>query len=143
MSRTPMGSTLVELALTTALLGIVMAIAIPSVRTIIDRMSVRAAKQDVVLALWSARNAAAFRGDYTRLIVDAARGRLRVVVGGDTVFSRDLTSRRGVAVAVTRDTIVYSPTGLGWGAANTRIIVSRGRRADTVTTSRLGRVAFE
>jgi Tfp pilus assembly protein FimT len=136
------GGTLLELVLTMALMGVVMAIAIPSVSTILDRMSVRAAKQDVVLALWAARNIASARGDYASFVVDPVHGRVRVVSGADTVFARNLTAQRGVAVAATRDSITYSPTGLGWGAANTRIIVSRGRRADTVTTSRLGRVSF-
>jgi Tfp pilus assembly protein FimT len=142
MTNPPRGALLVELVLTLALLGIVMSIAIPSLRTIVDRMNVRGAKQDVVLALWAARNAATVRGDFASFVVDARSGRMRVVSGRDTVFSRDLTARRGVAVDVTRDSITYAATGLGWGPANTRIIVSRGRRADTVTTSRLGRVSF-
>lgn len=142
MARTREGSTLVELVLTMALLGLVLSIAIPSIRTTLDRMSVRAAKHDVVRALWAARNVASTRGDYASFVVDAAAGRVQVVSGTDTVFARDLTARRGVAIAVTRDSITYAPTGLGWGAANTRIIVSRGQRAETVTTSRLGRVSF-
>jgi Tfp pilus assembly protein FimT len=136
------GGMLIELVLTLVLLGIVMAIAIPNVRTIVDEMSVRGARQDVVLGLWAARNAASVRGDFASFVVNAAEGRVRVVTGSDTVFSRDLASRRGVVVAVTRDSITYAPTGIGWGAANTRIVVSRGHRADTITTSRLGRVAF-
>lgn len=134
-------STLVELVLTLAMMGIVAAIAIPNLQTIVDRMSVRAAAQDVVLGLWAARNVAAMRGDYARFVVDASTGRVQVVVGLDTVFARELTLKRGVSVTVTRDSVTYAPTGMGYGAANTTIIVSRGRRADTVTTSRLGRVA--
>ncbi len=135
-------STLVELVLTLVLMGIVTAIAVPNVRTILDRMSVRAATQDVVLGLWAARNVAAMRGNYASFIVDSKAGRVRVMSGGDTVFIRDLSGRRGVKVSVSRDSITYSPTGIGYGAANTRIVVSRGRRADTITTSRLGRVSF-
>jgi Tfp pilus assembly protein FimT len=136
------GAVLVELALTLALLGVVAAIAVPSLRTTLDRLQARAARQDVVLALWAARNAASTRGDFASLIVDAAAGRVRVVSGADTLFARDLAARRGVTLSVTRDSITYAATGLGWGAANTRIIVARGRFADTVTTSRLGRVSY-
>jgi Tfp pilus assembly protein FimT len=136
------GALLLELVLTLALVGVVMAVAVPSLRTIIDRMSVTGATHDVVLGLWAARNAATMRGDYASFVVDAARGRVRVLSGNDTLFVRDLAASRGVTVAVTRDSITYAPTGLGYGAANTRIIVSRGRRADTITTSRLGRVSF-
>ncbi len=144
MSDTPSrdGSTLFELILTLVMLGIVAALAVPSARTVMDRLGVRAATHDVVLALWAARNVAAARGEHASVVVDAAAGRVRVVAGGDIVFARDIRARHGVTVSVTRDSITYAPTGIGYGAANTRIIVSRGRRADTVTTSRLGRVAF-
>lgn len=135
-------STLVELVLTLAMLGIVASVAVPSARTILDRMSVRGATQDVVLGLWAARNAATLRGDFASFVVDARAGRVRVVAGGDTVFTRDLTGRRGVSVTVTRDSVTYAPTGMGFGAANTTIVVSRGARAATITTSRLGRVSF-
>lgn len=134
--------TLVELVLTLVMMGVIAAISIPNLQTIADRMSVRAATQDVVLGLWAARNVAAMRGDYASFVVDGKSGRVQVVVGADTVFARELTLKRGVTVRVTRDSITYAPTGLGYGAANTRIIVSRGRRADTVTTSRLGRVSY-
>lgn len=135
------GGTLIELALTLAMLAVVLAVAVPSVRTILDRLGVRGARQDVVLGLWAARSVATTRGQFASFHLDTT-GRLRVVTAGDTVFARDLIARRGVRVDVTRDSISYAPTGMGWGAANTRIVVSRGRRADTVTTSRLGRVAF-
>lgn len=135
------GSTLVELILTMALMGIVAAIAIPSIVTMTDRMKVLGARQDVVLGLWAARNAASTRGDFASFVLHA-NGDLHVIAGTDTVFRRQLVANRGVEVDVTRDSITYAPTGMGYGAANTRIVVSRGRRADTVTTSRLGRVSF-
>lgn len=135
------GSTLVELVLTLAMMGAVAAIAIPSIVTMTDRMKVLGARQDVVLGLWAARNAAATRGDFASFVLHP-NGELAVIAGADTVFRRNLVASRGVAVMVTRDSITYAPTGIGYGAANTRIVVSRGRRADTITTSRLGRVAF-
>ena len=134
-------NTLIELVFTLALLGIALAVAVPNVRTIADRLSVRAATQDVVLALWAARNVAAMRGENASFVVEAAAGRVRVLAGVDTVLTRDLAGRRGVRVSVTRDSIAYAPTGLGVGAANTTIVIARGRRADTITTSRLGRVS--
>ncbi|MDA1080139.1 MAG: hypothetical protein O2973_00460 [Gemmatimonadetes bacterium] len=135
-------STLIELVLTMVMIGIVAAIAVPNLRTIIDRMNVRAATQDVVLGLWAARNIATTRGEYASFVVDSKAGRVRVISGGDTVFVRDIAGRRGVNVAVTRDSVTYAPTGIGYGAANTRIVLSRGKRSHTVTTSRLGRVSF-
>jgi Tfp pilus assembly protein FimT len=134
------GSTLVELVLTLALLCIVAALAVPSVLTIADRLSVRAAAHDVVLGLGAARAAAVRYGEVVQFVADARRGRVSVVAGADTLFARDLAARHRVRLAATRESVTYAPTGLGWGAANTTIIVSRGRRADTITTSRLGRV---
>ena len=136
------GTFLVELVLTLAIIGIVLAIAVPSVRTTMDRMNRKSATHDVILALWAARNAATMRGEYVSFVVDAPNGRVRVVSGADTIFSRDLAARRGVQLDVTRDSITYAPTGVGYGAANTRIVVSRGGKSDTITTSRLGRVSF-
>lgn len=136
------GTLLLELALTCALVGIVAAIAVPNVRAIRDRYGVRSARQDVVLGLWAARRAATMRGTNASFIVDARTARVRVLADSDTVFSRDLATLHGVTVSVTRDSVTYGPTGLGYGAANTRIVVARGGRADTITTSRLGRVSF-
>jgi hypothetical protein len=36
--------------------------------------------------------------------------------------------------------MVYDPRGLGFGAANLSLVLSRGDAADTLTVSRLGRV---
>lgn len=140
--NTRTGALLLELILTMTLLGIVMTVAVPSLQAMIERMSVKGATHDVVLGLWAARNAAIMRGVYASFVVDSKSGRVRVVSGGDTLFARDLTATRGVKVDVSRASITYGPTGMGYGAANTRIVVSRGQRADTITTSRLGRVSF-
>lgn len=133
---------LIELLLTVALMGIIAGVTVQSMRKTMDRMNRKGATHDVVLGLWAARNAATMRGEYVSFVVDAPNGRLRVVAGKDTIFSRDLAARRGVQIDVTRDSITYAPTGVGYGAANTRIVVSRGGKSDTITTSRMGRVSF-
>ncbi|MCC7195907.1 MAG: prepilin-type N-terminal cleavage/methylation domain-containing protein [Gemmatimonadaceae bacterium] len=135
-------NTLIELVVTLALLAIAAAVAVPNIVTIVDRLNVRAAAHEVTLGLWTARNAASMRGENVQVTIDAGTGRIHALAGDDTIFTRDLTRRRGVRLAVTRTSIAYAPTGLGIGAANTTIVVTRGRRADTVTTSRLGRVAI-
>ena len=136
------GTMLLELLLTMALLAIVAAVTVPGIVTTTDRLGAIGARHDVVLALWAARHAAITRGANASLVVDASAGRVQVVCAGDTVFARNVTAGRKATIAVTRDSITYAPTGLGYGAANTRIIVARGRWADTITTSRLGRVSF-
>jgi Tfp pilus assembly protein FimT len=130
----------VELLLAAVVLGILCAIAIPRTVAMVDMMQLRGARQDVVIALAVARATAARQGSYVGLVADSASGHVRVSAGGPPVFDRDLRSRRGVRLTASRDSITFAPGGLGYGAANTTIVVSRGGRSDTITTSRLGRV---
>ena len=60
--------------------------------------------------------------------------------GGELLYERDLARAHGVRLDVTRESVTFAPTGLGWGAANTTVVVSRGGRSDTIVTSRLGRM---
>jgi prepilin-type N-terminal cleavage/methylation domain-containing protein len=134
------GFTLIELLVALALAGLLAAIAVPSALASLDRLGVRGASQDVVLALAAARAAAQRRGDYASFVADPRTGRVRAVCMGETVFERDVARSRGVRLEATRESITFGPTGMGWGAANTTIIVTRGGSADTIVTSRLGRV---
>jgi prepilin-type N-terminal cleavage/methylation domain-containing protein len=134
------GATLLELALVMAIIGILSAIAVPRCAALIDVFGVRGASQDVVLALAAARRVAIMHGDYATFLADPRQGRVSVVSAGDTIFRRDVAGARGVRLEATRESVTFAPTGLGWGAANTTIIVRRGARADTIVTSRLGRV---
>lgn len=129
-----------ELTVVLALLAILTTLAVPRAAGVVDRFSVRSATQDVVLGLAAARAAATRRGDYASFIADPRAGRVRVISSGEVLFERDLARRRGVRLEATRESVTFAPTGLGWGAANTTIVVSRGGRADTITTSRLGRL---
>ena len=134
------GVTIVELLITLAVLGVLSSIAVPRAATLVDRISVRGATQDVVLAIAAARAAAARRGAYASFVADPRTGRLRVVSGGETLLERDVLKSRGVRLEASRESVTFAPGGLGWGAANTTVIVSRGTRSDTIVMSRLGRV---
>lgn len=140
MSYPRRGTTIVELALTLAVLGVLTSIAVPRAATLVDRVSVRGATQDVVLALAAARAASSRRGAYASFVADTRTGHLRVVSGGETLFDRDELHTRGVKLEASRESVTFAPGGLGWGAANTTVIVSRGTRSDTIVMSRLGRV---
>jgi hypothetical protein len=63
-----------------------------------------------------------------------------VHAGADTLRRLHLRARHGVRLSASRDTMAYAPPGVGHGAANLRVILTRGRAADTVVVSRLGRV---
>ena len=75
-----------------------------------------------------------------RVVVDEALSVVRVEADTQTLHRRDLSALHHVTLRATRDTVTYAPTGLGWGLANTTIVVARGARAESVTVSRLGRV---
>lgn len=138
--RTRDGTTIVELALTVVLLGIMSAVGLPRARAALDRLSVRAAKQDVSFALTAARSAATRRGDYAAFVANPRNGHVQVLIAGETVFDRELIQRRGVTITASRESVTYAPNGLGYGAGNTTIVLQRGGAADTIVTSRLGRV---
>jgi prepilin-type N-terminal cleavage/methylation domain-containing protein len=134
------GMTMVELLVMVAILGVLAAIAVPRAVMAVDRLSVRGATQDVVLTLAAARAAASRRGAYASFVADTRRGRVRAVSGGEVLVERDLAQLRGIKLEASRESVTFAPGGLGWGAANTTVIVSRGGRSDTVVMSRLGRV---
>src|SRR5437879_9379421 len=46
----------------------------------------------------------------------------------------------GVALEVSNPVVVFGPTGMGWGASNTKIVLRRGSQVETITVSRVGRV---
>jgi Tfp pilus assembly protein FimT len=134
------GTTVAELLLTLALLGALTSIAVPRAASLVDRVSVKGATQDVELALGAARAASSRRGAYASFVADTRSGHLRVVSGGEILLDRDVLRLHGVKLEATRESVTFAPGGLGWGAANTTVIVSRGARSDTVVMSRLGRV---
>lgn len=134
------GHTLIELAMALAIMAILLGIAAPRLGTLRDRASVRSAATELMAILSSARRAAMLRSTGAMVVIDEGRSTASVIVGADTILAHDAGSELGVTITATRDTVLYGPSGRGWGASNTSIIVARGRWADTIFVSRLGRV---
>lgn len=131
--------------MTLVLAAVLLGLAAPPLRGLRDRAEVTSATADVVAMLATARAAAVARGERVQVEIAAARGALVVIAGvddarRDTVRTLALTGEGGVRLAVTRPRIVYTPTGMGYGASNTSIVLARGASVETVTVSRLGRV---
>jgi Tfp pilus assembly protein FimT len=133
------GTTLVELMVVCTLITVAAGLAFPRAHAILDGLRVRQAAHEVSGALMLTRAAAIRRGERARVIVDRAAATIRVEAGTDTLLRRDLRRMHHVTLRASRDTITYAPTGLGWGLANSTIVVSIGVRAETVTVARLGR----
>jgi prepilin-type N-terminal cleavage/methylation domain-containing protein len=134
------GHTLIELAIALAIIAILLGIAAPRLGTLRDRASVQSASTEIAAILSSARRAAMLRSTAAMVVIDEGRSTASVIVGADTLLAHDAGSELGVTITATRDTVVYGPSGRGWGASNTSIVVARGRWADTIFVSRLGRV---
>jgi prepilin-type N-terminal cleavage/methylation domain-containing protein len=134
------GHTLIEIAIALAIMAILLSMAAPRLGTLRDRASVRSATTEIVAVLSSARRVAMLRSSSTMVVIDEARSVASIIVAADTVLAHDVGSELGVTITATRDTILYGPSGRGWGASNTSIVLARGEWADTVFVSRLGRV---
>jgi prepilin-type N-terminal cleavage/methylation domain-containing protein len=135
------GFTMIEMLVVLFVGGIILALAIPPWAGWRDRAVVHRAAAELASFYHTARYAAVLRAQQVRVEFDAAV--LRAVYEGasDSVFLEQAgPARLGVAFTASRPTIRIAPTGLGWGAANTRLVVTRGTAADTLTTSRLGRL---
>ena len=131
--------TLLELLLAVAIAGLLLGLAVPSARRLLDGIHARAAASDVVTLLAVARHTATYRGTRTAVHLDSSDATLLVHVGRDTIAVRRLRNIHGVTLHATRDSLAYSATGRGHGGANATIVLARGQAAETVWVSRLGR----
>ncbi len=136
----PRGFTLFELVLVLTLVGVVTSIAVPGIARARDRAAVHGATSALVSALADARHQSLRWQRRTAIRFDTAAARAVVHAGTDTLERVELRALFQVSLDATRDSIAFYPTGLGYGAANTRLIVARGIAAETVTVSRAGRV---
>ncbi len=133
------GATLVEQLWLLMLSGVLAAIAMTSGTALFASLDVAMAAQETVDLLALARDHAIATGDRTAVRFDAAGTRVVVHVGPDTIAVGDFHGS-GLTLEATRDSLSYAPSGLGVGAANLRLVLTRSARADTITVSRLGRV---
>jgi prepilin-type N-terminal cleavage/methylation domain-containing protein len=134
------GFTLLELTLSLAIVGVVSTFALPLLSRTRDRAAVHGATSALTSALADGRHLALRLQRRTAVRFDTVQVGVIVHAGSDTLVLAPLGTLFSVSLASSRDSIAFYPTGLGYGAANTRLIVSRGAAAETVTVSRAGRV---
>ncbi len=134
------GATLIELSIVLALVSALLAITIPRAAGFLDVIAVRGAVTEIESLFSIARHAAISRGAQSRLSIDPAFGEITVGVGTELIRRRELRATHGVTLSTNRTSMTYSPIGVGYGAANFSLVVSRRAAADTIIISRLGRV---
>jgi prepilin-type N-terminal cleavage/methylation domain-containing protein len=133
------GMTFIEVSITVGILGVMAGLIFPRFGSYRDRIAVDAATSSTMSLLATARHAALRRATRTAVHLDSIRGTVFIIAGIDTLEQRPLREVHRVEFSSSRDSIAFAPSGLGYGAANTQIIVSRGVAADTISVSRLGR----
>ncbi|MBL0169589.1 MAG: GspH/FimT family pseudopilin [Gemmatimonadaceae bacterium] len=134
------GSTLIEQVVVLTILGLLLSVAGVGGARLIDSATVHGASREVAELFALARDRAMATGTRTAVKLDAAKSRIIVYADTDTLARLDLHASRSVQLNATRDSMAYLPSGLGYGSANLRVILSRGASHDTITVSRLGRV---
>lgn len=138
------GFTLVELAVVFAVAGFLALVSLPRLTPLYDAVVADAAARDVTTAVEVAREAAVSWGARTRLLI--SKDSLRIDrddkgTVGWTFYSRwPGPSAQGVELNASNPVIIFGPTGLGWGASNTTVVLRRGGHTEKITLSRLGRV---
>ena len=134
------GFTTIETTLVLTLSSALAAIALPRAWSFVDRIEVRGAVTEMESMFSLARHTAIARGAQIALDIDAGQKTVSIRSGTDILRTREVGLAHGVDLSTNRTSITYSPIGVGYGAANFSLIVSRGRAADTIVVSRLGRV---
>jgi prepilin-type N-terminal cleavage/methylation domain-containing protein len=136
------GFSLVELAIVLLIVALLAMVGLPRLGPFLDRIETDHAARDITTALALARHGAVSQGMRARLTIAADTLRIdRLEAGGWTPWKRrpgpaDLA----VAIEVSNPVVVFGPTGVGWGASNTRVVLRRGSQVETITVSRVGRV---
>ena len=136
------GFTLPELLTVIAIVGILLSVVTPPLGRALDQAAVREGVERFAALHATTRQLAIARNALARLELDrtqrtATLSVRRTAAAWDTIGTYPLGS---AAIACSNPTIVFGPLGLGYGTSNTRVIFSRGAAADTVTTSRTGRL---
>lgn len=136
------GATLLEILVVTALVGLVAAIALPRLRGTRDRLVLARTVNEVRAFYHQGRLASILAGRRVRL--DIAADSLVASYerpGGDSVFlRRPGPSRFGVTLQVSNPAIRFFAGGIAAGPGNSTLAFGLGAAADTLVSSRLGRL---
>jgi prepilin-type N-terminal cleavage/methylation domain-containing protein len=132
--------TLIEITVTLCILSILSAIAVPRAAKFLDGIHVHGAVMEVESLFSAARHMAIARGAQTTVEIDTAARVIVVSAEGVRLRDANIGADHDVTLSATRRGMSYSPTGMGYGAANLSVVVRRNSFADTVFVSRLGRL---
>jgi len=136
------GFTLVELMVVVLIAAVLLALGFPRAARLLDWIETELAARDVISALAIGRNGAVLQSTRARLTI--ATDTLRIdrlgAQGWEPWWRTPGPASHGVALETSNPVVIFGPTGMGWGASNTTVVLRRGSQAETITMSRVGRV---
>ena len=124
-----------------SLVGVLSGMMLPRLAGWADRQAVRRAVQEVTTFYQTARFAAILSS--TQVRIEFTPDSLKAVyeASKDSVFLAGRGPKAdGVRFNMSRIVIRIHPNGLGAGGSNTKLVFRRGVYAESLTTSRLGRL---
>jgi prepilin-type N-terminal cleavage/methylation domain-containing protein len=130
------GLTLVELCLVLTIIGLASTMAVRQLGLYLDRAAVRSA------VVGRARDEAVAQRTPVSVRFDTIADALELRMAGALLSRAALGHAHGVSLAANRESLAYDLRGLGYGAANLTLIARRGRAADSLVVSRLGRLRW-
>jgi prepilin-type N-terminal cleavage/methylation domain-containing protein len=136
------GFTLVELCLVLTIIGLVATIALRQLGLYVDRAAAHAAILEAAGLVARARDEAVAQRALVSVRFDTVADALELRMRGIVLSRAALGHAHGVALSANRDSLTYDVRGLGYGAANLTLIARRGRAADSLVVSRLGRLRW-
>jgi type II secretory pathway pseudopilin PulG len=139
-SRT--GHTLVELVLVMCIMALATMMGIRQFQLLMDRLATRDAVRAASGVVARARDEAVAMHTPVSIRIDTVASTLELRSRDGPFGLAPLRSTHGVTLSTTRDSITFDVRGLGYGAANLTLVARRGRSADTLVVSRLGRTRF-
>lgn len=136
------GSSLPELLVTLAVIGLATAMATLRLATFGDRFAVEAATADLLVAYQRARLTALGTAQPVRFEFAAPRATAWSLGTTDSSLAWTIPgpAARGVTLVESPGPVVMTPAGVTMGVANGRYVLERGDIRRTVVASRLGRL---
>ena len=141
------GFTLIEILMVLVVVGIMMRIGLPFLRTGTNKSSVRGAMDAVASMHARAKAIAIQRGRIAGIVMNPSAGTMFIAArntGGtawDTVGRvENMRNRFGVTFTTTQNAIAFSPRGIGADVAATTIIITKSGFSDTLISSVGGRL---
>ena len=136
------GLTLVELCLVLTIIGLVTTMAVRQFGLYLDRAAARAAVVEASAVVARARDDAVAQRASVSVHFDTTADALELRMGGAVVSRAALGHAHGVTLSANRDSLAFDLRGLGYGAANLTLVARRGRAAESLVVSRLGRLRW-